>query len=48
MSEEKLNPSVKSILMESKNNIHSFAKRKSRLSKGIVKSHYKYLKTISK
>ena len=47
MSEEKLNPSVKSILMESKNNIHSFAKRKSRLSKGIVKSHYKYLKTIS-
>jgi len=47
MNEEKLNPSVKSILMESKNNIHSFAKRKSRLSKGIVKSHYKYLKTIS-
>ena len=47
MSEEKLNPSVKSILMESKNNIHSFAKRKSRISKGIVKSHYKYLKTIS-
>ena len=47
MSEEKLNPSIKSILMESKNNIHSFAKRKSRLSKGIVKSHYKYLKTIS-
>ena len=47
MSEEKLNPSIKSILMESKNNIHSFAKRKSRVSKGIVKSHYKYLKTIS-
>ena len=47
MSEEKLNPSIKSILMESKNNIHSFAKRKSRVSKGIGKSHYKYLKTIS-
>ena len=40
MDEEKLNPTIKSILLDTKNKIHKFAKR----SGG---SHYKYLKTIS-
>ena len=40
MDEEKLNPIIKSLLLDTKNKIHKFAKR----SGG---SHYKYLKTIS-
>ena len=40
MDEEKLNPTIKSLLLDTKNKIHKFAKR----SGG---SHYKYLKTIS-
>ena len=40
MSEEKLNPSIKSFLLDTKNKIHKLAKRKGG-------SHYKYLKSIS-
>ena len=40
MGEEKLNPSIKSFLLDTKNKIHKLAKRKGG-------SHYKYLKTIS-
>ena len=40
MDEEKLNPTIKSLLLDTKNKIYKFAKR----SGG---SHYKYLKTIS-
>ncbi len=41
MGKEKLNPTIKSLLLDTKNKIHKFAKRGSG-------SHYKYLKTISK
>ena len=47
MNEDELNPSIKSILMETKSNIHSFATRKSRTSNKKNKFHYKYLKKIS-
>ncbi len=40
MDEEKLNPTIKSLLLDTKNKIHKFAKRNGG-------SHYKYLKTIS-
>ena len=40
MDEEKLNPIIKSLLLDTKNKIHKFAKRRGG-------SHYKYLKTIS-
>ena len=40
MGEEKLNPSIKSFLLDTKNKIHKLAKRRG-------SSHYKYLKTIS-
>ena len=40
MGEEKLNPSIKSFLLDTKNKIHKLAKRKGG-------SHYKYLKSIS-
>ena len=40
MDEEKLNPTIKSHLLYTKNKIHKFAKRGGG-------SHYKYLKTIS-
>ena len=40
MDEEKLNPTIKSILLDTKNKIHKFAKKGGG-------SHYKYLKTIS-
>ena len=40
MGEEKLNPSIKSFLLDTKNRIHKLAKRKGG-------SHYKYLKSIS-
>ena len=41
LEDEKLNPTIKSKLLETKNEIHKFAKRKSG-------AHYKYLKSISK
>ena len=40
MGEEKLNPSIKSFLLDTKDKIHKLAKRKGG-------SHYKYLKSIS-
>tara|TARA_B100001564_G_scaffold42838_1_gene30738 strand:+ start:158 stop:2464 length:2307 start_codon:yes stop_codon:yes gene_type:complete len=40
MDEEKLNPSIKSLLLDAKNKIHKFAKKGGG-------SHYKYLKSIS-
>ena len=40
MGEEKLNPSIKSSLLDTKNKIHKLAKRR-------AGSHYKYLKSIS-
>jgi len=40
MDKEKLNPIIKSLLLDTKNKIHKFAKRRGG-------SHYKYLKTIS-
>ncbi len=40
MAEEKLNPSIKSSLLDTKNKIHKIAKRRGG-------SHYKYLKSIS-
>ena len=40
LDDEKLNPTIKSKLLETKNEIHKFAKRKSG-------AHYKYLKAIS-
>ena len=40
LEDDKLNPTIKSKLLETKKEIHKFAKRKSG-------AHYKYLKTIS-
>ena len=40
LDDEKLNPTIKSKLLETKNEIHKFAKKKSG-------AHYKYLKSIS-
>ena len=40
LEDEKLNPAIKSVLLETKHKIHKFAKRKSG-------AHYKYLKIIS-
>ena len=39
MDEEKLNPTIKSFLLDTKNKIHKFKRGGG--------SHYKYLKTIS-
>ena len=47
MGEEKLNPAIKSTLLDTKNKIHKFAKRNSGYGNKSSKAHYKYLKTIS-
>ena len=47
MDEEKLNPSIKGFLMNTKNKINSLAKKRSRLGKLNKQVHYRYLKTIS-
>ena len=47
MDEEKLNPAIKSTLLDTKNKIHKFAKRNSGYGNKSSKAHYKYLKTIS-
>ncbi len=47
MKEKDINPTIKSFLVQVKNDIYSFAKRKSRLSNVLSKSHYKYLKSIT-
>ena len=47
MKEKDINPTIKSFLVQVKNDIYSFAKRKSRSSNVLSKSHYKYLKSIT-
>jgi hypothetical protein len=47
MEEKDINPTIKSFLLQIKNDIYSFAKRKSRSSNVLSKSHYKYLKSIT-
>ena len=47
MTEKELNSSIKGLLLELKNNIHTLAKRKSIFSKGKKKAHYNYLKNLS-
>ena len=48
MGEEKLNPAVKSILLDIKSKIYKFAKRNSGYGNKSSKVHYKYLKSTSK
>ena len=48
MGEEKLNPAVKSILLDIKSKIYKFAKRNSGFGNKSSKAHYKYLKSISR
>ncbi|MDA9977553.1 zinc-dependent metalloprotease [Flavobacteriaceae bacterium] len=47
MEEKDINPTIKSFLLHIKNDIYSFAKKKSRSSNVLSKSHYKYLKSIT-
>jgi len=47
MEEKDINPTIKSFLLQIKNDIYSFAKKKSRSSNVLSKSHYKYLKSIT-
>ena len=47
MKEKDINPTIKSFLVQVKNDIYSFTKRKSRSSNVLSKSHYKYLKSIT-
>ena len=47
MEEKDINPTIKSFLLQIKNDIYSFAKRLSRSSNVLSKSHYKYLKSIT-
>ena len=46
MNEKALNPTIKSVLLNSKNDIYSFSKRKTRSSNKLIRSHFNYLKTI--
>ena len=45
MDDEKLNPTIKSILMNLKKDINNLAKKRSK--SGTEKSHYAYLRKIS-
>ena len=48
MTDEKLNPVIKTVLMNEISKIHSTAKRKSRTAKDELKAHYHYLEHLSK
>ena len=47
MKQEKLNPAIKSILLETKNKTHKFAQIKSVVGNKLSRTHFKYLKNIS-
>ena len=47
MNEEDLNPTVKGLLMELKNDFYSLSKRKGRFATGKKKAHFNYLKSLS-
>lgn len=47
MDDEKLNPVIKSVLLETRKKIHKVAKSKSKAWSQVGKAHYEYLKTIS-
>jgi hypothetical protein len=47
MIEKDLNPTVKGLLMQLKNDFYSLSKRKSRFSTGKKRAHYNYLKSLS-
>ena len=44
MKDEKLNQAIKSVLLDVKKDIFSYAKSRSKKSKGILKNHFEYLK----
>ena len=47
INEEDLNPTVKGLLMELKNDFYSLSKRKGRFATGKKKAHFNYLKSLS-
>jgi hypothetical protein len=47
MTEKDLNPTVKGLLMELKNDFYSLSKRKGRFATGKKKAHFNYLKSLS-
>jgi len=47
MNEKDLNPTVKGLLMQLKNDFNSLSKRKIRFAKGKKKAHFNYLKSLS-
>ena len=47
MTEKDLNPTVKGLLMELKNDFYSLSKRKGRFANGKKRAHFNYLKNLS-
>ena len=47
MTEKDLNPTVKGLLMELKNDFYSLSKRKVRFANGKKRAHFNYLKNLS-
>ena len=47
MTEKDLNPTVKGLLMELKNDFYSLSKRKGRFANGKKRAHFSYLKNLS-
>jgi hypothetical protein len=46
LKDEKLNQAIKSVLLDVKKDIFSYAKSRSKKSDGILKNHFEYLKKI--
>jgi hypothetical protein len=46
LKDEKLNQAIKSVLLDVKKDIFSYAKSRSKKSDGILKNHFAYLKKI--
>ena len=47
MEEKDLNPTIKGLLMQLKNDFYKLSKRKTRFAKGKKKAHFNYLKSLS-
>ena len=47
MEEKDLNPTIKGLLMQLKNDFYTLSKRKTRFASGKKKAHFNYLKSLS-
>ena len=47
MGEKDLNPTIKGLLMQLKNDFFTLSKRKTRFALGKKKAHFNYLKSLS-